>query len=105
MIFVSLILISLFHNVHSFYHLACDFSGGDGQRQGSVEPGSGAPPGAIESNRKRAASLSTPHRAVDVRLSPEDAAHLFRENRGVSQQIFILCIRQLSSVTIGILIE
>ena len=103
MIFVSLILISLFHNVHSLYHLACDFSGGDGQRQGSVEPGSGAP-GAIESNRKRAASLSTPHRAVDVRLSPEDAAHLFRENRGVSQQIFILCIRQLSSVTIGILI-
>jgi len=60
--------------------------GGDGQRQGSVEPGSGAPPGAIESNRKRAASLSTPHRAVDVRLSPEDAAHLFRENRGLPVQ-------------------
>lgn len=53
-----------------------------GGRGGSVEPAAGA---ASES-RKRAASLSTPHRAVDVRLSPQEAAILFRENRGLPVQ-------------------
>jgi len=58
-------------------------AGNDGNqpRQGSAEPS-----GSSGDSRKRAASLSTPHRAVDVRLSPHEAAILFRENRGLPVQ-------------------
>jgi len=56
-------------------------SDGNAARQGSAEPS-----GSSGDSRKRAASLSTPHRAVDVRLSPHEAAILFRENRGLPVQ-------------------
>ena len=35
--------------------------------------------------RRRTASLSTPHRASDIQVDPDQAAMLFRDARGVSQ--------------------
>ena len=34
--------------------------------------------------RRRTASLSTPHRASDIQVDPDQAALLFRDARGVS---------------------
>jgi hypothetical protein len=44
-----------------------------------------------QGQRRRAASLSTPHRASDIQVDPVMSAALFREVRGVSQHIF-LCV-------------
>ena len=38
-----------------------------------------------QGQRRRAASLSTPHRASDIQVDPQMSAALFREVRGVSQ--------------------
>ena len=39
--------------------------------------------------RRRTASLSTPHRASDIQVDPDQAALLFRDARGVSFHIDI----------------
>jgi hypothetical protein len=40
-----------------------------------------------QGQRRRAASLSTPHRASDIQVDPQMSAALFREVRGVSQTL------------------
>ena len=42
--------------------------------------------------RRRTASLSTPHRASDIQVDPDQAALLFRDARGVSIFDFIYLI-------------
>ena len=53
------------------------FSISVGGRKESIEP----------EIRRRAASLSTPHRASDVHVDPLHSAILFRDARGVSRPL------------------
>ena len=49
-----------------------------------------------QGQRRRAASLSTPHRASDIQVDPVMSAALFREVRGVSQHILSFIVQRLS---------